>query len=179
MNNRRKYLKIKSILPTNGPWFCPRGKSISVRESSITPSTKQWSLLHLPFSLSFYFSRLKVQSPGDPPRGKCVPRNSHIIISIVRLDRHRAAFFPVRHNAGHRITRPLTWRNVNLNPFYLSPWIINGGSHCPRGETDPFWTEKKEGYMTLQRLWHRRRSLAEKQLFHMSPIQKERVFCHF
>lgn len=39
--------------------------------------------------------------------------------------------------------------------------------------------EKKEGYVTLQCIWQRSKSLAEKQLFHVSPIQRERPFCQF
>lgn len=39
--------------------------------------------------------------------------------------------------------------------------------------------KKKEGYVTLQCIWQRSKSLAEKQLFHVSPIQRERLFCQF
>lgn len=41
------------------------------------------------------------------------------------------------------------------------------------------WREKKEGYVTLQCIWQRSKSLAEKQLFHVSPIQSERLLCQF
>lgn len=52
------------------------------------------------------------------------------------------------HNIALVLCALLTWRNVNLNPFYLSPWIINGGSHCPWGETDQFGGRKKRA------MWH-------------------------
>lgn len=144
-------------------------KNISVRDSSIIPSTKTKNI--------FLSSLLLASSRWQMSRKPRLHSRKVGWRAQSLYGQTGAPVFSSCHNTV--LCALLTWHNVNLNPFYLSLWIINGGSHCPWGETDHFGGRIKRVDDTAMYLAKGRISRNATLHSHNSPDSKACVFGRF
>lgn len=144
-------------------------KNISVRDSSIIPSTKTKNI--------FLSSLLLASSRWQMSRKPRLHSRKVGWRAQSLYGQTGAPVFSSCHNTV--LCALLTWHNVNLNPFYLSLWIINGGSHCPWGKRITLEGGKRRVHETAMYLTMGQVSRSASLLPHNSPDSEACVFCQF